>query len=75
MVLRCWYTRFTSGRLASIIRPPVVVDEPGDGWGKKPIWYVFQAAGTPRQAEVFAPYLPVVGIKSWEEAVYKGPTR
>ncbi len=51
------------------------VDEPGDGWGKKPIWYVFQAAGTPRQAEVFAPYLPVVGMRSWEEAVYKGAIR
>ena len=33
----------------------------------KPVWYVWQAAGTANEAEVFAPYLPVVGLSSWED--------
>ena len=33
----------------------------------KPVWYVWQAAGTENEDTVFAPYLPVIGISSWDE--------
>lgn len=32
----------------------------------KPVWYVWQAAGTDREDEVFAPYLKTIGISSWD---------
>lgn len=35
---------------------------------KKTIYDVFQAAGTPRQAEAFRFALPVVGIQDWKDA-------
>ena len=34
---------------------------------KKPVWTVYQAAGTDKEAEVFDPYLSVIGISSWDE--------
>jgi hypothetical protein len=42
-------------------------DEPGDPAGKKPIWQLYQALGTPREDEACAPYLKVIGISSWAE--------
>lgn len=33
----------------------------------KPVWYVWQAAGTDKESEVFDPYLSVIGISSWDE--------
>lgn len=33
----------------------------------KPVWYVYQAAGTEREAQVFDPYLSRIGISSWDE--------
>ena len=47
-------------------------DEPGDPLGKKPIWHLYQALGTAREDEACAPYLPVIGIKSWEEILHRG---
>jgi len=47
-------------------------DEPGDPLGKKPIWHLYQALGTDREDEACAPYLPVIGIKSWEEILHRG---
>lgn len=35
--------------------------------GKKPIWDVYQAAGTDREDAVFQPYLKTIGIERWEE--------
>lgn len=32
----------------------------------KPVWYVWQAAGTDQEETVFAPYLDVIGLSSWE---------
>lgn len=32
----------------------------------KPAWYVYQAAGTDREDEVFAKYLGVIGIEDWD---------
>lgn len=42
-------------------------DEPGDPFGKKPIWHLFQALGSPEEARVSNPYLETIGIASWEE--------
>lgn len=33
----------------------------------KPVWTVYQAAGTAKESEVFDPYLSVIGISSWDE--------
>ena len=30
------------------------------------MWYVWQAAGTEQEEDVFAPYLGVLGVKSWD---------
>ena len=35
--------------------------------GCKPSWYVWQAAGTGSEENVFAPYLSVIGVSSWSE--------
>ena len=42
-------------------------DDKDDPMGKKPIWYVYQALGTPQEETVLAPYKPVVGIHDWAE--------
>jgi hypothetical protein len=46
-------------------------DEPGDPLGKKPIWHLYQALGTPAEDKACAPYLPVVGVDSWESAIHR----
>ncbi|MCW1921855.1 DUF5722 domain-containing protein [Luteolibacter arcticus] len=46
-------------------------DEPGDPLGKKPIWHLYQALGTPQEDQACAPYLPVIGISSWDEAIHR----
>ena len=43
--------------------------------GPKPIWDVYKALGTPREAEVTGTYLEVVGAKSWDEVRYRGVDR
>lgn len=40
-------------------------DDPQDPLGKKPIWHLYQALGSPREEEACAPYLPVVGVSDW----------
>jgi hypothetical protein len=45
-------------------------DEPGDPLGKKPIWHLYQSLGTPGEDKACAPYLPVVGLGSWESAIH-----
>lgn len=35
--------------------------------GRKPSWYVWQAAGTASESSVFDKYLPVIGLSSWQE--------
>ena len=42
-------------------------DEPGDHYGKKPIYHLYQALGTAREDELCASYLPHIGKKSWQE--------
>lgn len=47
-------------------------DAEGDPYGKKPIWHLYQAMGTSKEDEVFAPYLKTIGILSWDEVIHKG---
>lgn len=42
-------------------------ESPFNNYDPKPVWYVWQAAGSNNEEAVFAPYLPVVGLSSWEE--------
>lgn len=41
-------------------------DETNPG-GKKPVWYVWQAADSDQESEVLDPYLEVLGVKEWKE--------
>lgn len=50
-------------------------DERGDPLGKKSIWFLYQALGTPREDAVVAPYLKTIGIQSWDEVLHKEPIR
>ena len=50
-------------------------DEPGDPLGKKPIWHLYQALGTPREDTVAAPYLKTIGLASWDQAIHREPIR
>ena len=42
-------------------------DDPDDPNGRKPSWFVWEAAGTSNEPAVFDQYLPVIGISSWNE--------
>lgn len=42
-----------------------------DPLGKKPIWYLFQALGTPMEQAVVQPYLDVVGARDWSDIPYR----
>ncbi len=42
-------------------------DDPEAPLGKKPIWHVFKALGTPGENEAIEFALPVIGIESWDE--------
>ena len=50
-------------------------DEPGDPLGKKPIWQLYQALGTPHEDKACAPYLPVMGLRSWKSAIHRDIAR
>ena len=39
--------------------------------GIKPAWRVWQAAGTDKEDEVFAPYLKVMGLNDWSEIFHE----
>ena len=47
-------------------------DDQEDPGGTKPIWYVYQAAGTDKEDEVFDQYKKVIGIQDWDEIRYRG---
>lgn len=42
-------------------------DDATDPNGRKPVWYVWQAAGTDREDEVFDPYLTYLFRSSWDK--------
>ncbi|MDR1864074.1 MAG: DUF5722 domain-containing protein [Bacteroidales bacterium] len=44
----------------------------GDPYGKKPIWYLYQACGTSAWETVAASYKAVIGVGNWSEAYYGG---
>lgn len=48
-------------------RYPDDVEDPG---GEKPVWYVYQAAGTEQEDAVFDPYKSVIGISDWGEIMH-----
>ena len=50
-------------------------DEETDPLGKKPIWYLYKALGTPEEDAVAAPYLKTIGISSWNDVLYRGKIR
>lgn len=50
-------------------------DEPGDPLGKKPIWFLYRALGTPKEDEVAARYLPIIGVTSWDQVLHREPIR
>ena len=43
-------------------------DDKEEPLGRKPIWFVYQALGTAKEAEATAFALPLIGIKDWAEA-------
>lgn len=47
-------------------------DDPDEPSGAKPVWHVYRALGTPEEERACAPYLPVTGLKTWDEALYRG---
>jgi hypothetical protein len=47
-------------------------DEPGDPLGKKPIWNLYKALGTPEENKVAEPYLKAIGVKNWDEILHLG---
>ena len=47
-------------------------DEKGDGLGKKPIWFVYQALGTAKEEEATAFAKPIIGIRDWREIRFEG---
>lgn len=46
-------------------------DESGDPLGKKLIWNLYQAFGTPREDAEANRYLQTVGAKSWDELIHQ----
>lgn len=46
-------------------------DQEGDPWGIKPVWKVWQAAGTKSEDKVFKPYLKIIGIKNWKQIFHQ----
>lgn len=50
-------------------------DDPGDPLGKKPIWHLYRALGTPEEDSAAAPYLQVIGITSWDQVIHTAPIR
>ena len=47
-------------------------DDEKDPGGRKPVWYVYQAAGRSNEDDVFEPFKELMGIESWEDVKYKG---
>ena len=42
-------------------------DDETDPNGRKPVWFVWQAAETDQEDAVFQPYLKIIGRKSWDD--------
>ncbi len=46
-------------------------DDETDPAGKKPVWYLYQAADTPSEDKVFEPYKSIIGINDWSEIMHE----
>ena len=63
-----WFDdRGEGGLRIGLRRFPNDEQDPG---GKKPVWYVYQAADTDQEDAVFDPYKPIIGISEWSEVVH-----
>ena len=47
-------------------------DDPDEPLGPKPVWHVYRALDTTDEANATAFALPLIGLKSWAEAPYRG---
>nr|WP_255785112.1 DUF5722 domain-containing protein [Membranihabitans maritimus] len=47
-------------------------DNEEDPGGRKPVWYVYEAAGTSSEDNVFPKYKTVIGIEEWSEIMFEG---
>ncbi len=45
-------------------------DDETDPAGKKPVWYLYQAADTPNEDKMFEPYKSIIGINDWSEIMH-----
>jgi hypothetical protein len=43
-----------------------------DPGGRKPVWFVHQAAGTDQEDVVFEPYKAIINISDWNQIHYTG---
>jgi hypothetical protein len=68
-----WYDHRKEGGLRIGLRR--FPDDEQDAGGAKPVWYVFKAADTDQENSIFDPYKNIIGIKNWDEVVYKGIIR
>ncbi len=65
-----WFDHRGEGGLRiGLRRFPDDEEEPG---GKKPVWYVYQAAGTQYEDSIFNPYKDLIGIEDWDQVNFMG---
>lgn len=68
-----WHNWFDSrgegGLRIGLRRFPDDEDDPG---GRKPVWFVYQAADEENEDEVFDQYKEVIGIEDWDQLIYIG---
>jgi len=50
-------------------------DDAEEPLGKKPIWHLYQALGTPAEDAACAPYLKTIGLPSWESVSNPNPVK
>lgn len=58
-----WFDNRNEGTLRIGLRR--YADDSEAPGGKKPVWNTYRDAGTERETEAFAPFLPVIGITDW----------
>lgn len=47
-------------------------DDTTDPGGRKPVWFIYQAADTDQEDSAFETYKSVIGISNWDEVRYSG---
>ena len=62
--------RAEDGLMIGLRRFPDDTTDPG---GKKPVWFVYQAAGNSQEDAVFDSYKSVIGIQNWSEVLHATP--